>query len=124
MVHSGTCKTITSSTTLNQRHSSNEKGARDERENLILMLSKRSACMLLLKVEDIVANVGVIYPMRSNLCRPTSIFGNCAGSGAFTLLYHKKPFPKPLQLECAHNFQKSKHTLQRSLRPLMGGQKV
>jgi hypothetical protein len=40
------------------------------------------------------------------------------------LLYHKKPFPKPLQFECAHNSQKTKHTLQRSLRPLMGGQKV
>jgi hypothetical protein len=42
----------------------------------------------------------------------------------FTLLYHKKPFPKPLQVACAHNSQKSKHTLQRSLRPLIGGQKV
>jgi hypothetical protein len=41
-----------------------------------------------------------------------------------TLLYHKKPFPKPLQFACARNSQKSKHTLQRSLRPLMGGQKV
>jgi hypothetical protein len=43
---------------------------------------------------------------------------------ALTLLYHKKPFPKPLQLACAHNFQKSKHILQRSLRPMMGGQKA
>jgi hypothetical protein len=43
---------------------------------------------------------------------------------ALTLLYHKKPFPKPLQFACAHNSQKSKHTLQQSLRPLMGGQKV
>jgi hypothetical protein len=42
----------------------------------------------------------------------------------YTLLYHKKPFPKPLQFACAHNSQKSKHTLQQSLRPLMGGQKV
>jgi hypothetical protein len=40
------------------------------------------------------------------------------------ILYHKKPFSKPLQFTCAHNFQKSKHTLQWSLRPLMGGQKV
>jgi hypothetical protein len=43
---------------------------------------------------------------------------------ALTLLYHKKPFPKPLQFACAHNSQKSKHTLQQSLRPLMGGQKI
>jgi hypothetical protein len=43
---------------------------------------------------------------------------------ALTLLYHKKPFPKPFQFACAHNSQKSKHTLQRSLRPLIGGQKV
>jgi hypothetical protein len=41
-----------------------------------------------------------------------------------TLLYYKKPFPKSLQFACAHNFQESKHTLQWSLRPLMGGQKV
>jgi hypothetical protein len=39
----------------------------------------------------------------------------------YTLLYHKKPFPKPLQFACAHN---CKHILQRSLRPLIGGQKV
>jgi hypothetical protein len=43
---------------------------------------------------------------------------------ALILLYHKKPFPKPVQFACAHNSQKSKHTLQPSLRPLMGGQKV
>jgi hypothetical protein len=43
---------------------------------------------------------------------------------ALTLLYYKKPFPKPLQFACAHNFQESKHTLQRSLRPLMGAQNV
>jgi hypothetical protein len=43
---------------------------------------------------------------------------------ALILLYHKKPFPKPLQFACAHNSQKSKHTLQRSLRNLMGSQKV
>jgi hypothetical protein len=43
---------------------------------------------------------------------------------ALILLYHKKPFPKPLQFACAHNSQKSKHNLQQSLRPLMGGQKV
>jgi hypothetical protein len=43
---------------------------------------------------------------------------------ALTLFYHKKPFPKPLQFACAYNSQKSKHTLQRSLRPLMGGHKV
>jgi hypothetical protein len=38
--------------------------------------------------------------------------------------YHKKPFPKPLQFASAQYSQKSKHTVQRSLRPLMGGQKV
>jgi hypothetical protein len=43
---------------------------------------------------------------------------------AFTLLYYKKPFPKPLQFACAYNSQKSKQTLQQSLRSLMGGQKV
>jgi hypothetical protein len=43
---------------------------------------------------------------------------------ALILLYHKKPFPKPLQFACVHNSQKSKHTIQRSLRPLIGGQKV
>jgi hypothetical protein len=43
---------------------------------------------------------------------------------ALTLLYHKKPFPKPFQFACAHNSQKSKHIHQRSLRPLMGVQKV
>jgi hypothetical protein len=43
---------------------------------------------------------------------------------ALTLLYRKTPFPKPLQFACAHNSQKSKHTLQRSLRPLTGVQKV
>jgi hypothetical protein len=42
----------------------------------------------------------------------------------YTPLYHKKPFPKPLQFACAHNSKESKHTLQQSLRPLMGGQKV
>jgi hypothetical protein len=36
----------------------------------------------------------------------------------------QEAIPKPLPLACAHNFQKSKHTLLRSLRPLMGGQKV
>jgi hypothetical protein len=36
----------------------------------------------------------------------------------------QEPFPKPLQFACAHSFQKSKHILQRSLRPVMGGQKV
>jgi hypothetical protein len=43
---------------------------------------------------------------------------------ALTLLYHKKPFPKPLQFACAHNSQKYKHSLQRSLINLMGSQKV
>jgi hypothetical protein len=43
---------------------------------------------------------------------------------ALSLLYHKKPFPKLLQFACAYNSQKSKHTLQQSLRPLIGGQKV
>jgi hypothetical protein len=33
---------------------------------------------------------------------------------ALTLLYHKKPFPKPLQFACAYNSKKNKHTLQRS----------
>jgi hypothetical protein len=42
----------------------------------------------------------------------------------YTLLYYKKPFPKPLQFAYAHNSQKSKHTLQRTLRTMMGGQKV
>jgi hypothetical protein len=42
----------------------------------------------------------------------------------YTPLYHKKPFPKPFQFACEHNSQKNKHTLQQSLRPLMGGQKV
>jgi hypothetical protein len=36
----------------------------------------------------------------------------------------QEAFPKPLQFACAHNSQKTKHTLQRSLRPLMGDQKV
>jgi hypothetical protein len=43
---------------------------------------------------------------------------------ALILLYHKKPFPKPLQLACAYNFQKIKYTLKRFLKPLIGGQKV
>jgi hypothetical protein len=42
----------------------------------------------------------------------------------YTLFYHKKPFPKPLQFAYGHNSQKSKHTLQRSLRPLMRDQKI
>jgi hypothetical protein len=42
----------------------------------------------------------------------------------YTLLYHKKPFPKPFQFTCAHNSKKNKHILQQSLRFLMGGQKV
>jgi hypothetical protein len=36
----------------------------------------------------------------------------------------QEAIPKPLQFGCEHNSQKSKHTLQRSLRPLIGGQKV
>jgi hypothetical protein len=48
------------------------------------------------------------------------------GTSSFTRVspYSKKPFPKALQFTCAHNSQKNKHTLQRSLRPLMGGQNV
>jgi hypothetical protein len=42
---------------------------------------------------------------------------------ALILHHHKKPF-KPLQLTCVQNLQTTKHTLQRYLRPLMGGQKV
>jgi hypothetical protein len=44
--------------------------------------------------------------------------------GSALILFYHKPFPKPLQFACAHNSQKSKHILQRSLRPVMGGQKV
>jgi hypothetical protein len=44
--------------------------------------------------------------------------------GSALILFYHKPFPKPLQFACAHNSQKSKHILQRSLWPLMGGQKV
>jgi hypothetical protein len=43
---------------------------------------------------------------------------------ALILLYHKKPFPKALQFACAYNSQKSKHTFQQSLIPLIGDQKV
>ena len=43
---------------------------------------------------------------------------------ALTLLHHKKSLPKPLQLACAHNSQKSKHTLQQSLRLLMEDENV
>jgi hypothetical protein len=62
--------------------------------------------------------------MIHHLSPPTGLEPGTSQGSALTLLYHKKPFPKPLQFACAHNSQKSKYTLQRSLRPLIGGQKV
>jgi hypothetical protein len=61
--------------------------------------------------------------MIHHLLPPTGLE---SGTSSFTRVspYSKKPFPEALQFTCAHNSQKNKHTLQRSLTPVIGGQKV
>jgi hypothetical protein len=61
------------------------------------------------------------YHLRPNLNRaPRPSQGS-----ALILHYHKKPFPKPLQLACIHNFHECKHISFSNLWDLsMGGQKV